>query len=125
MPNKRPKSKWKFAIGTTSRVPDSGGKLHYLIADFDGDGFLSRQLINFLETTHCNCIIENTPNGWHLYTNFRAPMYDILKQLRKIGADPVWIEIAEARGYFFLAHKMQVLFPWPVEYMVLHYEEKT
>lgn len=121
----QPKSKWKFAIGTTSRVPDSRG-LHYLIADFD-DPLINRiEVFEFLAQRPCRKIIQDTPHGWHLYTDLQMPFHELIKTLHKIGADPAWIEIGKTRRYLFLADKKEVKFRWPVEHMMLRYvKEKT
>jgi hypothetical protein len=118
-----PKCKWRFAIGTTSRVPAREG-YHYLIADFDraefpgGDPFLAGILING------HHYWESTPHGWHLYTNIVFNFKKLVKTLRMIEADPAWIEIGKERGYYFLAHKSPLQFRWPVEYMYLHHGKK-
>lgn len=108
-------NKWKFAIGTTSRVPNSGG-LHYLIADFDDHkidfGWISR----FAN----NAILQKTPRGWHVYTDTVVPFDILVDRLRKIGVDPVWLKIGKERGYLFLADKRIIVFPWPVENMVIY-----
>jgi hypothetical protein len=113
--------KWRFAIGTTSRVPDSGGA-HYLIADFDGNlppfNKLEKMQVN-------NMLLQRTAHGWHLYTDYVVYDLSILAyRLRLLGADEAWIQIGYARGYYFLADKSKVVFPWPVEHMVLHYGKK-
>lgn len=119
------KDKWKFAIGTTSRIPGESG-FHYLIADFD------TKLIDIVAMTlvvhhaHGRCIWQETRHGWHLYTNLVGTLEGITSSLKSIQADPAWIRIGEKRGYFFLADKSQIDFPWPVEHMVIHYgKEKT
>jgi hypothetical protein len=106
--------KWKFAIGTTSRVPDSGG-LHYLIADFD-DRYLPAGIFK----NGNNFIVQRTEHGWHVYTDCITTFEGVINLLKQIGADPVWIKIAEERGYLFLADKYKLEFPWPVEHMVLY-----
>jgi|SRR6516162_7293258 hypothetical protein len=113
----KPLSKWKFAIGTTSRVPGSGGVLHYLIADFDG----SMPQIQIYAVIDKNLIVQRTPHGWHLYSDRIMSFECLCNFLGHIGADPNWIRIGKERGYFFLADKQEIDFPWPVEHMVLHY----
>lgn len=116
-------NKWKFAIGTTSRVPHSGG-LHYLIVDFDTEkpdfSFIRKLAIN-------NAIVQRTKHGWHVYTDLQLEFVTVVNVLKHmIDADPNWIRIGQERGYYFLADKSQVVFPWPVEHMVLRYaKEKT
>ena len=119
-----PKRKWRFAIGTTSRVP-TREEYHYLIADFDTENI---PLTPFLSGILSNgrYFWEPTQHGWHLYTNIIFPFPKLVTTLQMIEADPAWIEIGEKRGYFFLAHKSYLRFNWPVEYMILnHGKEKT
>ena len=118
---KKPKDKWKFAIGTTSRVPDSDF-LHYFIADIDETNW-SKNLVEFLESAP-NSMIQKTPNGWHIYTDYKMAWGNLLVLLTYVGADPAWITIGKERGYYFLADKSQLNLPWPVEHMVLHYGKK-
>jgi len=116
----KPNPKWKFAIGTTSRVPDSGG-LHYLIADFDSVDIR-------IDPTKFgnNIVMQRTPNGWHIYTDVVLPFNILLQKLRQLKADPAWIKIGEKRGYFFLADKSMTVFPGRVERRVIRYgKEKT
>jgi hypothetical protein len=123
----RMKSKWRFAIGTTSRVPHSK-TLHYLIADFDSIT-LNQVLIN-LGTILLggmkfeNILIQRTRHGWHVYTDCILPFRSLLSTLRILDADRSWIRIGEKRGYLFLADKSEIDFPWPVEHMVIHYGKK-
>lgn len=115
--------KWKFAIGHTSRVPNSGG-LHYLIVDFDTEkpdfSFIRKLAIN-------NAIIQRTKHGWHVYTDLQLEFDTVVNVLKNmIDADPVWIRIGQKRGYYFLADKQAIIFPWPVEPMVIYIgKEKT
>ena len=119
--------KWKFAIGTTSRVPGLGGSIHYLIADFDHDALPSSPyLMNLLR--HCQHIqFQRTPHGWHMFTDLLMSKEKTKEYLDQIGADPVWVKIGWERGYWFLSDKQQMYFTYPVERMILHYgeEEKT
>lgn len=120
---KKQLSKWNFAIGTTSRVPNSGG-LHYLIADFDNLKYpwaiFTYMPFNLVQ----NMVLQKTPHGWHLYTD-AVMTFDLLqKYLLAMDADPAWVEIGKERGYYFLADKKEIDFPWPVEHMVLHYGKK-
>lgn len=111
-------NKWKFAIGTTSRVPDSGG-LHYLIVDFDED----RPNFNFLQRLDIkNAILQRTEHGWHVYTDLQLEWDTLVSVLSfLLHADKTWIEIGKQRGYYFLADKTMIIFPWKVEHMVIHY----
>ncbi len=111
------KNKWRFAIGTTSRVPDSGG-LHYLIADFDGP--LHFRIFQYGN----NFVVQKTEHGWHVYTDHVADFDSTLRLLVRVGADPIWLRIAKERGYLFLADKSRLAFPWPVEHMVLYIHDK-
>jgi len=115
--------KWKFAIGTTSRVPfdsEQPNYMHYLIADFDG-GTLSdifRKVQHIRGINHI--FIQRTNHGWHLYTDLMMTFHNLILTLHKIGADKQWIVIGQSRGYFFLADKSAVILPWPVERMIIH-----
>jgi hypothetical protein len=111
---KSPQYKWRLAIGTTSRVPQS--KLHYLIADFDCKN-LRLGLLSGYEPDHI--FIQRTPNGWHVYTDLQFTFKKLCEALHILGADRSWISIGETRGYFFLADKGPVTLPWPVERMKL------
>jgi hypothetical protein len=111
--------KWRFAIGTTSRVPDSGG-LHYLIADFDNPNVS----IQLGKLGACNLIMQRTDHGWHLYTDVVLPFNLLVSALKELGADPAWIEIGKKRGYYFLADKSMIVFPWKVEHMVIHHAKE-
>lgn len=113
--------KWKFAIGTTSRVPNSN--LHYFMADFDGpasEDLCSAAIHLFL----CGYFIyiQETKNGLHLYSNRQMPFKELCTNLKHLGADPVWVEIGKKRGYFFLADKDAVNLSWPVERMALRFD---
>lgn len=113
----KPKAKWKFAIGTTSRVPSSGG-FHYLIADFDTNNIT--YVMNSLSKWNIdNMIFQRTPHGWHLYTNSIDNFDMTCYRLAILKADRKWVEIGKRRGYFFLADKDIILFPWAVEHMVI------
>ena len=118
----KPKDKWRFAIGTTSRVPDSGG-LHYLIVDFDEDNpnfsFLHKLDIK-------NAILQRTEHGWHVYTDMVLEFDTLVNVLsHMLRADKAWIEIGKERGYYFLADKSMIVFPWKVEHMVLNHAKKA
>lgn len=115
----RPKLKWKFAIGTTSRVPNSGGKIHYLIADFDGPIINTPALTGTVKKA--KAILQVTANGFHLYTNIQMTFESLVSTLKLIKADPAWIRIGQKRGYFFLADKDYINFTWSVEHMRISY----
>ena len=120
---KQLKYKWNFAIGTTSRVPRSGGS-HYLIADFDGN-IPTAFLLNLCYNSGArNIIIQKTPHGWHVYTDLEMTFGELQVILKWAKADPAWIAIGKERGYYFLADKSEIDFPYPVEHMVLHYGKK-
>lgn len=124
MGRKTVKDKWRFAIGTTSRVPHSGGVLHYLIADFDNHW--PKEAVEYINETCEQAVLQKTPHGWHLYTNRIITFDGMDKVLHSIGADPVWIEIGKKRGYYFLADKDRINFSWEVEHMAIFYgKEKT
>ena len=114
--------KWNFAIGTTSRVPYFYNR-HYLIADVDGR--IQPVIKNlFSKLTPDHIFIQTTQNGYHIYTDYQLNFTDLVLLLHKIGADKTWIEIGQKRGYFFLADKAQIIFPWPVERMILHAKKR-
>lgn len=119
---KNPKKKWRFGIGTTSRVPQSAMNFQYLIADFDDNNF--QPIIDFINSEVNNAILQRTKNGWHVYTDYKILFPALVEKLKTLGADPAWIRIGEKRGYFFLADKQEINFPWPVEHMVIHYGKK-
>lgn len=116
-----PKEKWKFAIGTTSRVPNSGG-LHYLIADFDLDYLPLNDLIELGGNT---LLIQKTEHGYHVYSKAIYTFDDLITRLVILNADPAWIQIGTKRGYFFLADKDFINFPWPVEHMTINWNWKS
>lgn len=115
------KNKWKFAIGTTSRVPES--KQHYLIADIDSHDTtnLEHRKIKFLleELITCRVFWQKTKHGWHLYTNYICSFSELLKLLKGC-CDSKWLKIGRERGYLFLADKDIVNLPWAVERMIIH-----
>ena len=111
--------KWNFAIGTTSRVPNSKQGLHYFIADFDGIDFVPLTATALLSDNEI--IIQKTPNGIHLYSNLKLTFKQLIRLLKICGADPGWIRIGKKRGYFFLADKNEVEMNWPVERMFLRW----
>ena len=114
--------KWKFAIGTTSRVPGTKG-LHYLILDIDTKKHPQPLLIKLL-AIGAGVRATPTEHGWHIYTNFIVTLADFCTLAEECGADPSWISIGMKRGYFFLADKESVNLEWPVERMLIHRGEK-
>jgi len=127
MPTKRPTTKWKFAIGTTSFVP--GSKLHYLILDIDSK--IDSELLNALwhivhNFKRCSIYIQPTRHGYHVFTNIKSSWRTTLREIKRIpNVDQVWINIGEQRGYFFLADKAHVRLPWKVRRMILRWEKKA
>jgi hypothetical protein len=112
--------KWAFAIGTTSRVPNS--KRHYLIADYDLTHPPSISLLMGLRPQHI--FIQQTEHGWHVYTDLTYTFKKLLEILSLIKADPSWCTIGAQRGYLFLADKGPIHLPWPVERMSLYAKRK-
>jgi hypothetical protein len=113
--------KWDFAIGTTSRVPNSN--LHYVMGDIDGQLWpvLNRLLYRIVPN---HLIIERTEHGWHFYTDYKTTFADMILLLYHIGCDKVWVDIGMRRGYLFLADKSQISVSWPVERMAIHGAKK-
>lgn len=113
--------KWRFAIGTTSRVPDCPvtvlGGLHYLILDIDRKEFP-------FHTLGSKYIAQPTRSGWHIYTPQTYYFEVMLEIALDFGADPFWCGFASRRGYAFLADKSPVAIPWPVERMVIGQDAK-
>lgn len=113
-------NKWRFAIGTTSRVP--GSRLHYLLADFDDKLNMKMWLlVGMLATLGLTYRLQETPHGFHLYTNVQLTFSQLVRTLKKLDADPAWISIGKERGYYFLADKKRIRFNWKVEHMVIHH----
>lgn len=116
--------KWRFAIGTTSRVPRSydpltSEHLHYLILDIDGklNPLRWQKLVRLCP----HAILEKTRNGFHVYTDIRVHSSEFIRLARRFGADPVWINIGHKRGYWFLAERYRPINPpWNVERMTLN-----
>jgi hypothetical protein len=115
------KTKWDFAIGTTSIVPHTHRRKHYLIGDVDGYNmvptlqFLGEQLRVFAIFT------QRTQHGFHFYTNLQLSFKELLYVLRRIpGVDATWVGIGESRGYLYLADKEAMMLPWPVVRMVIY-----
>lgn len=110
--------KWKFAVGTTSRIPNS--KLHYLILDIDTQtdppiGCGRKYKFN-------SWFVQRTENGFHVYTDLKLRFDQMEIAMKYFGADPSWIRIGLKRGYWFLADKQPVILPWPTERMALHFD---
>lgn len=94
------------------------------MADFDFnfpfcDSFLCSMILNANYV-----ILQKTPHGWHLYSDLVFPFDKLIHTLREVGADAAWIDIGQERGYFFLADKSEIDFPYPVEHMVLTHGKK-
>lgn len=119
----QPNPKWQFAIGTTSRVPDSGGILHYFIADFD-EKWIPERALDFIQKYARNFIVQKTDHGWHVYTDIRDSFDQITSWLKGVDVDETWLKIGKERGYLFLADKSQIVFPWPVERMCIYIEKE-
>jgi hypothetical protein len=67
--------------------------------------------------------VQQTTNGWHVYTDLKLRFDQMEMALRAFGADKSWIRIGLKRGYWFLADKDAVTLPWPVERMTLRYDK--
>lgn len=112
--------KWDFAIGTTSIVPNTKRRKHYLIGDVDGHNmvptleFLGEHLGVFAIFT------QRTPRGFHFFTNLQLDFRELIYVLRRVpGVDPAWIGIGESRGYLYLADKQAIKLPWAVVRMII------
>lgn len=111
--------KWKFCIGTTSRIPHERTNRHYLLLDIDGK--LSFRLWKKILDADSLAVLERTPKGFHIYTSIRVSGRQFVEMAKKFGADPVWIEIGRRREYWFLADKCRrTPLQWKVERMILH-----
>lgn len=119
----QPKTKWRFAIGTTSLVP-TAPRLHYLIADVDGP-YINATLAHFAWLGVKNFTLQRTRHGWHVYTKTRMPWRKLTATLsRTPGVDQAWLRIGLTRGYLFLADKHAVPLNWSVKRMVLTLAKK-
>ena len=114
--------KYRFMIGTTSRVP--GSRRHYLILDY------YRPVIHFQAgaitfASNFKDRWQKTDHGWHVYTPIQfQTLSEMLETAVLLGADPAWARIAGQRGYAFLADKYCISLPWPVQRMVVTYGER-
>jgi hypothetical protein len=118
-----PKTKWNFAIGTTSIVPNTNRQKHYLIGDVDSKE--TKPTIEFLsDQLGANYIfIQQTKNGFHFFTELKMSFKELIYTLRRVpNVDPAWIGIGELRGYLYLADKRLLTLPWKVTRMILHRE---
>lgn len=114
-------TKWKFAIGTTSIVPNSDK--HYYIADFDCP--IPDSVFKTLQKNNVSFIVQKTKNGFHLYTDWKMSFNSLIKALRATpSVDRKWISIGIMRGYFFLADKDSVNMNWEVKRMVIYHGKK-
>lgn len=104
-------NKFGFALGTTSRVPGSN-VYHYLILDIDGK--IRPKLPRLFR-----CRLLNTKHGWHVYTDLKLNLKDMLTLAIDFGADPLWCRYANHWGYAFLADDSYVKLPWPVSRMAI------
>jgi len=123
----KPKSKWRFAIGTTSLVP-TAQRLHYLIADVDEVSYvgIGETLRHFAWLGIKNFTLQRTRHGWHIYTDTRMPWRKLTATLSHTpGIDQAWLRIGLTRGYLFLADKALVPLNWPVKRMTLTYAPKS
>jgi hypothetical protein len=122
--SKQPKTKWRYAMGTTSRVP--GSFLHYLIIDVDQPRIPFPLLRWVTEHTNATGIyLQRTNHGWHIFTNHVSSFKSIIQKLtHRKHVDQKWLSIAKQRGYLFLADKDKTTFPWPVGRMQIYYKEK-
>jgi hypothetical protein len=122
--NQVPSYKWRYAIGTTSRVPNQPG-CHYLIADFDMHS-IPQPFEFYIIDKAKNITRQKTKRGCHVYTDIRFSNFDLMcNKLIDLGADRSWVNIGRARGYLFLADKDLVAVPYPVERMQIHYDHKS
>lgn len=112
------KYKWRFAVGTTSRVPGAKG-LHYLILDIDDKQHPANLLAELWEIGF-RTKVQPTENGWHIFTDAIFNLDGCGALALRCGADIKWVELAMKRGYFFLADKKRVSLEWPVERMVIY-----
>jgi hypothetical protein len=117
------RAKWKFAIGTTSLVPDTS--LHYLILDVDNDQTepTLRYLTDVLHVT--DLAAYPTPHGWHIYTAYKLSFLLLIQCISNVpNVDTQWLAIGRKRGYMFLADYKPVILPWPVVRMVLNHGKR-
>lgn len=119
-----PKEKWRFAVGTTSRVIGTNGTdRHFLILDIDSIEFDTSEIHDFVNSMDCRSFLMPSPRGWHLFTDLIVSFNEFKTYAKELGADSAWIAIGESRGYWFLADYMQVLLPWTVERMMLRWRD--
>lgn len=132
-PQPQPDPKWRFAIGTTSVVPNERTfegtaynlREHYIMADIDSDN-IDPVLLFLADKLHItNYRIQPTPRGWHVYTPLHLPWCMALDYIRQIpNVDQRWLAIGRRRGYLYLADKAAMPLPWPVLRMVIRYVER-
>jgi hypothetical protein len=109
-----PAKKYRFMLGTTSRVPKSPG-WHYLMLDIDGE--MTPEAYNLIHEVRY--FLQKTNSGWHVFFPIQMRLKIMLSRATELGADPVWADLALKRGWAFLADKGKTRIPWPVERMVL------
>ena len=120
-----PKLKWRFAIGTTSLVPSTNPRRHYLILDIDTkDVDEVNHTIGYLKNIiGCSMVsCHETQRGWHIYTPTQYSWSILLDVLRCVpNVDRNWLRIGKRRGYLFLADKDYFYPNWPVIRMFIRY----
>jgi hypothetical protein len=122
----QPKRKWRFAIGTTSIVPNTDPLRHYLIVDVDTKNV--QRTVDYLTNILLipDVAVFPTPRGWHVYTPAVFTWNGVISKLAHVpNVDRRWLKIGQRRGYLFLADKTAVVLDWPVVRMVLHYRKVT
>jgi hypothetical protein len=121
--NRKPKSKWRFAIGTTSIVPP--GTAHYVIADVDVKDYMTtviRAGDYLYDLGAQNIAFFPTKHGWHIYTDYITSWKNVLKILNDLpGIDRNWLQIGKRRGYLYLADYKAVNLDWPLIRMVINH----
>lgn len=111
--------KWRFAVGTTSRVPGQRG-VHFLMLDIDSvnhDSVDVRLAMDF----GCRTFATRSPNGWHIFTDIRRGFKSTCELALAYGADPKWVEIGRNRGYLFLADYKPMKLLWKTERMAIYF----
>jgi hypothetical protein len=122
----QPNPKWRFAIGTTSLVPNTDPPRHYLIVDVDTKNV--QRTVEYLTNVLLipDVAVFPTPRGWHVYTPAVFTWNGVLSKLAHVPhVDRRWLKIGQRRGYLFLADKTAVVLDWPVVRMVLHHRKAT
>jgi hypothetical protein len=121
------KIKWRFAIGTTSLVPSTNPRRHYLIADIDTKktdavDYTIAYLRLIVGCPRISC--HETEHGWHIYTQTQLPWSLLIDTLKNVpNVDRNWLRIGKRRGYLFLADKDYFYPNWPVVRMLIRHGE--